>query len=298
MNIPIRYLRALVLGAELGSFTSAAKAMHITQSAYSLIIQNLEQRLGVHVFNRTTRKVALSEEGQELLPIAKRILSNLQEIKDRSIDMREGHRGTLKVAIVPSMACSILPSVLAIFRQNMPLVNIELYEAQALPLIEYVDQGGAELAICIRPEGKTSLHFEKLLLDPLVAIIKNDDPLAKQKCVSWRDLKHLSHISITTQSGVWAYTIAAATTAGVTLKPTLQTSSYFTAISLVRAGLGYTVISKLAMKGASLEGVTALDLIDPKVEREIGIITLKQGELSIIANKFVDALKQFCEQIA
>jgi len=266
--------------------------MHITQSAYSLLIRQLEQRLGIAVFERTTRHVALSEAGLALLPIARRVLADLEEIHGRVVDLREGRRGTLRLAIVPSIACSLLPDVLAVFRRNMPFAKVELFEAQALPLIDHVEQGGSEFGISIRPQRETSLHFEKLLSDPLVAVVNASHPVAANACVSWHQLRDLPHISVTMQSGVWAHSMAAATAAGVNLQPALQTSSYFTAIGFVRAGLGYTVLSKLAMTGAALAGVAVLPLIEPQVEREIGAIVRPPAELSPVAQEFLRIFKE------
>lgn len=292
MNVSIRQLRSFILCAELGSFSDAASAMHITQSALSLQIRQLEDNLGLKVFDRTTRHVELSAGGRELLPVARRIISDLDEMRARASDLLAGRRGTLKLAVTPSLACSILPAMLSNLRQRMPEVRVDLVEAVALPLLEHMEQGGSELAVSMRPAKDADFHFESLQTDRLVAVLGTNHPIAKQRQISWKALADIPYISVTTQSGVWAQALRAASAAGVTLQVSLETPSFFTAISFARADLGCAVVSELAIGGASLKGLKVLPVVGPTVSRDIGLLWRRSAELSPVAQVFVEVARE------
>jgi LysR family carnitine catabolism transcriptional activator len=292
MNVTVRQLRSFILCAELGSFSDAASAMHITQSALSLQIRQLEENLGLKVFDRTTRRVELSPGGRDLLPVARRVISDLDEMGTRASDLLAGRRGTLKLAVTPSLACSILPGMLSNLRRRMPAVRVELTEAVALPLLEHMEQGGSELALSVRPARDTDFHYESLQSDRLVAVLGANHPIATQRQISWKALADIPYISVTTQSGVWAQSLRAAAAAGVTLQVSLETPSFFTAISFARADLGCAVISQLAIGGASLKGLKVLPLVGPTVTRDIGLLWRNATELSPVAEVFVEVARQ------
>lgn len=292
MNVSVRQLRSFILCAELGSFSDAAAAMHITQSALSLQIRQFEENLGLRVFDRTTRHVELSPGGRDLLPVARRVISDLDEMRTRASDLLSGRRGTLKLAVTPSLACSILPGMLSSLRRQMPAVRVDLTEAVALPLVEHMEQGGSELALSVRPARDTAFHFESLQMDRLVAVLGSSHPVAKQRQITWKTLADIPYISITTQSGVWAQALRAASAAGVTLQVSLETPNFFTAIALARADLGCTVISQLAMEGASLKGLKVLPLVGPTVNRDIGLLWRRGTELSPVAEVFVSVARE------
>ena len=99
MNVSLRQLRAFVAVAHSGSFTDAAASLHITQSALSGLIKELESALGVQVVQRSTRKVQLSAIGAEFLPLAARILQDLDGALQAIVDLKSLKSGVVRVAV-------------------------------------------------------------------------------------------------------------------------------------------------------------------------------------------------------
>ncbi|HPW31187.1 MAG TPA: LysR family transcriptional regulator, partial [Rhodoferax sp.] len=112
MNITLRQLRAFVALAQTSSFTDAAASLHVTQSALSGLIKELELALGVQVVNRSTRKVSLSEAGREFYPLVARLLQDLDGALDTISDLKLLKRGLVRIAAPQLMSASVMPEII------------------------------------------------------------------------------------------------------------------------------------------------------------------------------------------
>ncbi len=110
MNVSLRQLRAFVAVAELESFTGAAQQLHITQSALSLMIKDLESELGIRLLDRTTRSVRLAEAGHAFLPLVVGVLEDLERAIESVADLRDLKRGVARIAAPQLMSLTLLPT--------------------------------------------------------------------------------------------------------------------------------------------------------------------------------------------
>jgi LysR family carnitine catabolism transcriptional activator len=291
MNVTVRQLHAFVLGAEVSSFSAAAARMGITQPGYSLLIRQLEGELGVRLFHRTTRHVELTQPGHELLQSARRTLQQLEETCRRAEDLRDLRQGTLQLAVAPSVACSLLPAVLADFSAAHPGVRMSILEAQAVGFAESVRSGQAEIGLGLLLQMDEALSFEPLFRDHLVVVLHRAHALASRASVSWRALARFSYISVTTQSSVRVHADQAAASAGLALHPAYEVDSLTTAVGLVRAGLGYAVLPSLPLGSLELGEAVARPIEQPKAWRTIGLVTRRQFKLSPAAVAFAGIVR-------
>jgi DNA-binding transcriptional LysR family regulator len=125
MNLTLRQIRAFVLVARSGSFTGAAKSMHLTQSALSQLIRELETSLNTRLVDRTTRSVSLTAPGNEFLASAQRILDDLEQAVGNVDKLVAKQRGRVVVSL-PVVLGSNLPPVLAKFRRAYPGIELAL----------------------------------------------------------------------------------------------------------------------------------------------------------------------------
>ena len=286
MNLTVRQLRAFTLGAQFASFSEAAARMGMTQPGYSLLIRQLEEELGLSLFRRTTRRVELTEAGREILQSAQRTLQQLDETRRRAEDFRDVRQGTLSLAFVPSVGCSLLPPTLSRFAEAHPGIKLVFHEAQAVGFAEHVRSGQAEIGLGLLLQPDEQLAFEPLMRDRLVALLHTRHPLASRATVTWKALTRFSSISVTTQSSVRVHADRAAAEAGVDIEPTYVLDSLTTAVGLVRAGLGYAVLPSLALRSMDLGGAVARVVEQPRAWRDIGLLTRRQFSLSPAAMAF------------
>src|SRR3982074_3342956 len=116
MNVTLDQLQAFVTIARLGSFTRAAKALHLSQPAVSTQIRNLEDVLGARLFDRTTRSVAVSPLGKELVPVLERILHDLEAVAVGARERATTPHGVVTIAALPSISSGLLPVAIARFK--------------------------------------------------------------------------------------------------------------------------------------------------------------------------------------
>jgi DNA-binding transcriptional LysR family regulator len=116
MNLTLRQLRAFAAVAETGSFTAAAQQLHLTQSALSVLVRELEREMGVQLLDRHTRRVQLTEAGREFLPSVHRLLGDLTTAVAGVTDLRDKKKGVLRLAAPQLMACTLMPRVIAVYR--------------------------------------------------------------------------------------------------------------------------------------------------------------------------------------
>jgi DNA-binding transcriptional LysR family regulator len=182
-------LAAFVAVADHGSFSAAADALHLTQSAVSRRIATLERRLAVPVFDRIGRRVALTEAGRTLLPRARRILGDLEDTRTLLRDLSGRVAGPLALATSHHIGLRRLPPVLRAFSGAHPDVELDLQFLDSEAAHELLLQGALELAVVtLAPGGVPPLASEAVWDDPLVFAVGADDALRGAATVTLAEL--------------------------------------------------------------------------------------------------------------
>ena len=156
----VKQLRAFLAVAQSLSFAQACERLHLSQPALSLAIKNLEQSLGGQLLVRTTRSVALTPEGETLLPIAVRLLADWDNAEDLLRQHFTLQMGKVAVAAMPSFAGNRLPAALRVFRDAYPRVNVAVHDVINEQVMEMVRDGRVELGIAFERVTRTILRFE------------------------------------------------------------------------------------------------------------------------------------------
>ncbi|WDD95317.1 LysR substrate-binding domain-containing protein [Burkholderia sp. FERM BP-3421] len=185
MNISLRQLRAFTAVARHGGFTEAARAMHVTQSALSLLVKELEADLGFRLFDRTTRKVSLSQAGEEFLPLAERILDDLRIATQNASSIAQLKRGIVRVCAPQIVACTLLPPALAAYRTRFPDIRVRLVDTLLDAMLNPVLGGEADFAIGPDPGRDDYLAKRPLFRSPHVVWCRPDHPFAGRRTLGW-----------------------------------------------------------------------------------------------------------------
>ena len=120
MQPSFRQIRAFLSVATHLKFTRAAEELNISQPALTVQINQLEEALGIKLFNRNRRQVSLTPAGHDLLPLFERIASDMDEVMTASSDIYQARRGVVRIAALPSVTSRIVPKAMASFRQTAP----------------------------------------------------------------------------------------------------------------------------------------------------------------------------------
>ena len=198
MNISIRQLTAFISVADNGSFTRASEQMHLTQSAVSGLIKELESSLGIVLFDRTTRQLSLSVVGHHLLPQARRILNEMQLFENEASSLTSLAQGQVRLA-VSQFAASSMPAVIAQFAKEYPDISVSLLDCSAENVLEHiqnieVDLGvGTELGFM---ESEDDISADLLYQLPFCVVMPDSHALAQKSEVVWQDLVNIPLITL------------------------------------------------------------------------------------------------------
>jgi LysR family carnitine catabolism transcriptional activator len=271
MKITLRQIEGVAAAAETLSFSRAAQRMHITQSALSQMIREVEQALGLRLFDRTTRRVSLTESGAALMQKMRAGLAVIEEACEDAQAIARLERGHLSVATLPSLAIGCVTQALGDLRRRHPGVKVSLLEAQNPDLFDMVARSEVEFAVCARVQVPGGLTFENLFAEELVAVLPADHALAARSSLGWRTLGGQPLILMMRHSSTRGQIADALRASGVDKEPEYEVASLFTAIGMVRAGLGVTVMPLTALLEVNVSGLVTRRLLRPTVVRQIGI---------------------------
>lgn len=164
-HLSTRQLDAFLALAEQRNFTRAAAQCHLSQPAFSALIRALEDDLGLRLFDRSTRHVDLTGEGQNFLESARRIRGEITAALAAVRDAATLQRGRVAVALLPSLAAGWLPGVLAAYRSAYPGIEIDIADVLSEPCIERVASGKADFALAAIRADTPELQAEPFCSD-------------------------------------------------------------------------------------------------------------------------------------
>jgi DNA-binding transcriptional LysR family regulator len=147
MNPDLRQIRAFITVAQLGSFTRAASLLNLSQPALTVQIRNLEEALGVRLFDRNTRTVSLTRMGRELVPALQRIVRDLDAVVAEAKDVAAQRHGIVRLAALPSFAAGVLPEIIAQFREANPKISFVIHDVIASGVIAQVREEQVDLGL-------------------------------------------------------------------------------------------------------------------------------------------------------
>lgn len=192
----IHQLKYFIAIVETGSFSKAAKRCYVTQPSLSQQIIKLEKEFGKKLFDRLGNKVVLTDTGNTLLPRAKSILKELEEIKSDIEDNEASKKGVLSVGLIPTIAPFLLPSCLKTFKKKFPDAEIKIQENLTENLIQMLIGFKVDIAIMSLPIDSKLVEYKKLFDEPLVLSIPNKFRLSKSKKIKIKNLENIPFIAL------------------------------------------------------------------------------------------------------
>ncbi len=286
MNVTLRQLRALVAVADTGSFTLAAERLFITQSALSGLIKELESTLGLRLFDRSTRRLRLSDTGRELYPQIEKILHDLDGVVSEVGNLKDLQRGTVRVAVPQLLACTLLPELMAGFRVQHPGVTLRLVDCAVESVMARVFSGEVDMGIGPEREANSDIAAEQLFSLPFMAVMPSGHPLVRKPLLRWQDLAGQSLITLQGQFTELLFNDVGDAARDLHKEAFMQVTFMTTALALVRAGLGITLCIPYARSLVEQFGLVMRPLGDPVVERSFWVFTRKGRALSPAAQEF------------
>jgi DNA-binding transcriptional LysR family regulator len=255
-------LRALVAVADEGSFTRAASTLDVTQSAVSHAVAALERELGQRLVVRDTPTVGLTAVGRAVVDEARAAVRASEAVAQLAGTAGAPLAGELRIAGLPSLDLAVLPSLLRQFRRRHPLARIFLLEGSDEEVLEWVQRGVVDLGCVVDSAG---IPGPPLADDEYVAVLDPAHPLAREHDVTVEDLS--DDPFIVSGSGCEPFLQRLFDDAGVRFRPSHRVNQLTTILTMVRTGMGVTVLPSLLLEGGRHD-LVALPL-RPRVPRRV-----------------------------
>lgn len=298
MNVTLRQLRAFVEVVRCAGFTTAARKLHLTQSAASLLVRELESQLGLQLVDRTTRQIALTDAGREFFDSAERILADVENAVANTQDLVHKRRGRVTVATTPFLAANFLPDVIARFQETHPAVTVRVADLPTEQLIRLVHNGDADIGFGVFTEMDVELERSTMLRHSLGVMVPAAWPLAqRRRRLTWADLEGQPLIGLAPAGGFRTLVDPLLHREGVPVSLRFEVNHLSTAVGLVEGGLGVTVVP--AYVGALMRSTRARfrELHEPVVHRDIELVWRAARSLSPGAEAFRACLVDCCKQL-
>jgi DNA-binding transcriptional LysR family regulator len=292
MKIDTLGVQAFVAIADHGSFQAAADSLFLSQTGVTRRLQTLEEFLGVKLIERTTRTVALTSTGQDFLPQARRLLS---ELTSSLIEIREtgkSRRGNVTIACVPTVGVRFLPKIIQEYSSNYPENRIKILDHSSSGVASAVLQREAEFGINIAGPHHAELESVPLLEDDFAFVCREDHPLARRKEINWKQLEKYPLIFLGQFSGNRALLEQAFGSNNLKLQSLYEVQRVSTALGLVAEGVGVAVLPQLSMQKDAYPRIRVIPLENPRISRTLVLLSRKTAIFSPAAEALYELIRK------
>lgn len=286
----VRQLRAFAAVYHTGQVSAAAEQLALTQPAVTVLLRELEARLGVKLFDRSTRSLHRTEAAIEAIAYVERALAELEGLGVSMSDLADARRGKVSIATTATIAQTWLPPLLRRYLDLHPGVRVQVQDVAPTNFVEILLRGQVDFGIGILEDSVPGLREQVFLRDTLVAAAPASSSFPAGRPITWKQIAMLPLVTVKSGYGVRRRIEAAAQSAGVQLQVAHEVSLLSTALAMAASGLGIAVVPGSLLQYGAHPKLVARRLVRPTVERHTAVVHLQDRSLAPPAQTFVDLL--------
>ncbi len=270
----LRDLKYLVALADHKHFGHAAAACFVSQPTLSTQIKKLEDELGVPLVERAPRKVMLTPAGRDAAERARRIVAEVEQMKEAARRSQDPEAGTVRLGIFPTLGPYLLPHVVPRIRQRFPHLELLLVEEKSDVLLARLREGRLDAGILALPLQDDQLHTEFLFEEPFVLAVPEAHPLAQRDSLSLRELAEQQLLLLEDGHCLREQALDVCRISGANEKSEFRATSLETLRQMVAANVGITLLPTLAVKPpvARSDNIHLLGFSDSHPSRRIAMV--------------------------
>src|SRR5579863_5450265 len=287
----LRYIRAFLKIAETRNFTRAASDLHVSQSALTVQVQQLEESLGVRLFDRNKRGVTLTAAGKDVFGPLQRLLNDAQTIVEHARDLSSASTGFVSIAALPTVCAGPLPELVRSFLNSHPGIRVQISDVIAERVREAVLKREVDFGIGTLRGRDAELRATPLFQDRLVVFAPPGHPLSEKRTVTLHDASAHGLILPGRESSVREAVEAIAHRERLPLAIRYETNFMPTALAFVRANLGIAILPETAA-GADTSDFIVIPLNNRFSNRQIELLQRRDATLSPAAESLARHLLQ------
>lgn len=279
--------------SKTGSFTRAAENLHVSQPSITNAIHKLEEELGILLFDRSQKKVALTVEGSAFLLRADRILRELNEAVSEMNDFRNLSKGTIKIAVPPMIGAYLFPNIFTNFKREYPHLDLFVFEEGSLAARSMLEKEELDLGLVILPKNMNLLSTLPVTRQQIVLCVSPLHRLAGESSASFTDLQNEQFILLKEDSYHRQMVIDECRKCGFNPHIVFSSSQIQTIKALVASGAGVSFLMDMVTKED--KNIRSIPLNTP-LEICIGLAWKKDKYLSKASQTLIDFVTAYAEQ--
>jgi LysR family transcriptional regulator, carnitine catabolism transcriptional activator len=291
MDLTLQQLRLVLAVHDAGSFTVAAERLHLAQSSMSRTVREVERKLGVTLFERTTRQLVTTPEGVEFSRMARRMVASFDAGINHFQGFLAGARGRVRIAALPSLAAILLPPVVSAYRAEHPDVELSIEDGLSGEVLSRLRAGEVDLAVTVAPEPLDDLDPRPVATDRFCCIFPPGQRFSSHSGLSWMDLEREPYIAFDLTSSIRQHADRAFITAQVRPDTVIEARNIAAVAGLVAAGLGVSVVPGLVLPLVAFAELDHRMLEAPAISRHIAVVRNPQRPLAPAARAFIAAVE-------
>jgi LysR family transcriptional regulator, nitrogen assimilation regulatory protein len=291
--LDLRQIQYFVCLYEGGSFTRAAQRLNVVQPALSMQMGRLEKRLGVDLFERTSRGVTPTRAGEQLYRLYQPILLDLRNADQLAMELSGKVSGKIAVGIIPSITNSVLADVLSRFGTAYPEVEIRIDEAYSGTLIDWVVSGDLDIAVVNGARRKEGISSHPLVAEELLLVERRNSGKGASKPIPFRDLRRLDLVLPSRRHGIRTIVNEAAEQQGLEIVPKIEVDALSPTLKLIAEGELMTILPAIVARRAAIDlPLQTRRIIEPRLTRELVYAYRAKRPLSLAVMSFIDLLSE------
>lgn len=278
-----KHLTSFLAVAERLSFVRAAEVLHLSQSALSAQISQLEQDLGVRLLDRNRRVVRLTDAGSLFLPEARDLLARAQAAGDRARQAARGEIGRLRIAFVFSAALEIVPQIVVDFRQRYPGVRLDLVNLRTVNQVQGLLEHSLDIGFLRLPTAHPQLKITVIHREPFAAVLPIGHPLAAVQRFSLELLRDEPFVSYGREwaPGYFDAIMRMCAQSGFSPHVVQETGEMYTTLALAAVGVGVAIVPR-SVVSARAKNVVVRPLPVSLGVSEIGVATRAEDKAAVV----------------
>lgn len=286
MRVTLRQLNVFEAVATLLSYTKAAEALHLSQPAVSMQIRQLEDEVGLEMFEKLGKRIHLTEAGRELFHYSRAINRQLREAEEVLEHLKGLSRGRLRVAVASTINY-YAPRLLAAFSKRYPGIGLHLDVTNRKTLVRMLEANEADMVLMGQPPSNLELESEPFMDNPLVVIAPPDHPLAREKAIALERLTEETFVMRERGSGTRQAMERFFAEKGLELRQAMEMTRAEAIKQAVRAGMGLAIVSTHTIELELETGrLVILNVNGFPIHRRWYLIYRKGKRLSPVAEAF------------
>jgi len=290
----LRDLHYFVALAQHLHFGRAAEACFVSQPTLSTQIRKLEEELGVTLVERAPRQVMLTPAGRDIAERARRIVDDVEQMKESARRSQDPEAGTVRFGMFPTLGPYLLPHVVPSIRVRFPQLELLLVEEKSDVLLARLHEGRLDAALLALPVHDEQLQVEFLFEEPFVLAVPEGHPLAQRKSLSLKELANERLLLLADGHCLREQALDVCQLAGASEKAEFQATSLETLRQMVAANVGVTLLPTLAVKPpvARSDSIHLLGFHDSKPSREIAMVWRKSSAMGAFLAQLAEVFRR------